>query len=108
MISERDFEAANRLYGELLKKGFLPMNHTLVQPYKEEEGVRVAIKKWARMWRTDIHEHEEHLHLVAESEGCIFATSLSEMKNSRRYTRSFEDKVEFPHSHNNLHILFRA
>lgn len=95
MISERDYEAANRLYGELLKKGFLPMNHTLVQPYKEEEGVRIAIKKWARMWRTDIHEHEEHLHLVAEPEGCIFATSLSEMKNSRKYTKSFEDKIDF-------------
>ncbi|SCW83121.1 hypothetical protein SAMN04487970_10607 [Paenibacillus tianmuensis] len=95
MLHEKNFESAIHLYGELLKHGFLPMNNKWVQPYKEEEEVRIALKRLARLWRTTIIDTSDHIHLVAEPEGCIFATSLSEMKNSRRYAKSFDDRIDF-------------
>lgn len=83
-ISE-DIRLASELFFHLLNNRILPLSDTLASQYNEKNEVREIVKTMAEEAGLHVFGTRENLHLVAEKENSIFATTYTQMKE--KYTR---------------------
>lgn len=81
---------AATLYFKLLQDRFLPASDPLVIIYVEEEEVRHCLRRIADASGVRVVLKGDHLHLLARP-GCVFATSISEMKGK---IKTYENKID--------------
>lgn len=88
--TNEDIRKASELFFYLLKNRILPANDFLASQYYDNNEIREILNNMAEEGGLRIFGTRQNLHLVTQSEGSIFATTYTHMKE--RYNRLLRKK----------------
>ncbi|AUM63303.1 hypothetical protein C0R09_01345 [Brevibacillus laterosporus] len=92
MYDTEDLVLASKIYFKLVQKNILTSNDPVFRAYREQDTVREMVKMIADGAETQLIDTGHNLHLVANSEDCVFATNFSQLKERNN---SIENKRFF-------------
>lgn len=88
--TNEDIRKASELFFHLLSNKVLPASDILANQFYENNDIREIIKNMAQEGGLRVFETRQNLHLVADGEGSIFATTYTHMKE--RYNRLYRKR----------------
>lgn len=83
--TNKDIRKASELFFSLLSNKILPASDVLASEFYENNDIREIIKNMAEEGGLRVFGTRQNLHLVADGEGSIFATTYTHMKG--KYNR---------------------
>lgn len=88
--TNEDIRKASELFFRLLDKKVLPASDILANEFYEDNNISEIIKNMAEEGGLRVFGTRENLHLVADGEGSIFATTYTQMKG--KYNKLYRKK----------------
>lgn len=88
--TNEDIRKASELFFCLLDKKVLPASDILANEFYEDNNISEIIKNMAEEGGLRVFGTRENLHLVADGEGSIFATTYTQMKG--KYNKLYRKK----------------
>lgn len=88
--TNEDIRKASELFFRLLSSRILPANDILANQFYENNDISEIVKGMAEQGGLRVFGTRQNLHLVAEGEGSIFATTYTHMKE--KYNKLYRKK----------------
>ena len=83
--TSEDIRKASELFFRLLSSKILPASDIQASQFYENNDIREIVKTMAEQGGLRVFGTRQNLHLVADGEGSVFATTYTQMKG--KYTR---------------------
>jgi hypothetical protein len=77
-------EAAANLIAGLWQQKYLPLEHSLVHPYIEDQEVRNCVRRLSECWGMKVGREGKNLHLMAQPNKSVLTTPMEELRRSVR------------------------